>query len=254
MTAAVHETVTQQEEPQHATRSLGWYGMVFFIASEAVFFANLFAAYLYLRVRAGGALPHMGAEIDKTLGAVNLGILITSSVWMHFAARAIAKGNKRGLTLWLMPTILFGAVFLGIQAYEYLNNNFGPSTGVIGSTFYTITGFHGAHVTVGLLLLTVIWVRSLRGDFTKDNHFAVTAGEMYWHFVDVVWVFVVTLIYFLQEVGAALAAALTRRAAPHMPHTTGEAATHGRCHVYPSPGGRPGCCGRVDPEDEAPDV
>lgn len=198
MTAAVHETVTQQEEPKHAPRGLGWYGMVFFIASEAVFFANLFAAYLYLRVRAGGELPHLGAEIDKTLGAVNLVILVTSSVWMHFAARAIAKGNKRGLSFWLVPTILFGAVFLGIQAYEYINNNFGPSTGVIGSTFYTITGFHGAHVTAGLLLLTVIWVRSLRGHFTKDNHFVVTAGEMYWHFVDVVWLFVVTLIYFLQ--------------------------------------------------------
>src|SRR5215813_9740922 len=198
MTAAVHETVTQQEEPKHAPRGLGWYGMVFFIASEAIFFANLFAAYLYLRVRDGGELPHLGAEIDKPLAIVNTVILLTSSVWMHLAARAIARGNKRGLTLWLAPTILFGAAFLSIQVYEYVNNNFGPSTGIIGSTFYTITGFHGAHVTVGLLLLSVIWVRSWRGDFTKHNHFVVTAGEMYWHFVDAVWLFVVTLIYFSQ--------------------------------------------------------
>ena len=198
MSTAVHETVTQQEH-QPAARSMGWYGMVFFIASEAVFFANLFAAYLYLRVRAGGNLPHVqGAEIDKTLGAVNLVILLTSSVWMHFAVSNIKKGNKQRFSFFLFLTILFGLAFLGIQAFEYANNNFGPSTGVIGSTFYTITGFHGAHVTAGLLFLSVLFVRSLRGDFTKDKHFAVTAGEMYWHFVDVIWVFVVTLLYFLQ--------------------------------------------------------
>ncbi len=197
MSTAVRETQSQQEH-QPAARGLGWYGMVFFIASEAVFFANLFAAYLYLRVRAGGSLPLDGAEIDKTLGAVNLAILLTSSVWMHFAVSNLKKGNKQRFSLFLGLTILFGATFLGIQVYEYVNNNFGPSTGVIGSTFYTITGFHGAHVTAGLLFLLVLFFRSLRGDFTKDKHFAVTAGEMYWHFVDVIWIFVVTLLYFLQ--------------------------------------------------------
>jgi cytochrome c oxidase subunit 3 len=197
MSTAVQETTAQQEH-QPAARGLGWYGMVFFIASEAVFFANLFAAYLYLRVRAGGSLPMDGAEIDKTLGAVNLVILITSSVWMHFAVSNLRKGNKQRFSFFLLLTILFGATFLGIQIFEYANNNFGPSTGVIGSTFYTITGFHGAHVTAGLLFLLVLFFRSLRGDFTKDKHFAVTAGEMYWHFVDVIWIFVVTLLYFTQ--------------------------------------------------------
>jgi heme/copper-type cytochrome/quinol oxidase subunit 3 len=197
MSTSVRETTTPQEH-QPAARGLGWYGMVFFIASEAVFFANLFAAYLYLRVRAGGALPSDGAEIDKTLGAVNLAILITSSVWMHFAVSNLKKGNRQRFTFFLGLTILFGMAFLSIQAYEYANNNFGPSTGVIGSTFYTITGFHGAHVTAGLLFLLVLFFRSLRGDFTRDKHFAVTAGEMYWHFVDVIWIFVVTLLYFLQ--------------------------------------------------------
>lgn len=197
MSTAVQES-TRQQEHQPAPRGLGWYGMVFFIASEAVFFANLFAAYLYLRVRAGGALPSNGAEIDKTLGAINLAILLTSSLWMHFAVSNLKKGNQRAFSGFLGLTIIFGFAFLGIQAFEYLNNNFGPSTGVIGSTFYTITGFHGAHVTAGLLFLIVLFFRSLRGDFTKDKHFAVTAGEMYWHFVDVIWIFVVTLLYFLQ--------------------------------------------------------
>ncbi len=194
---AVRQPV-MQEEHKPVARGLGWYGMVFFIASEAVFFANLFASYLYLRVRAGDNFNATHAEVDKLLGGVNLAILLLSSVWMHFAARSIEKGNKAGLWRWLGLTILFGAAFLGIQVFEYANNGFGPSTGTFGSTFYTITGFHGAHVTAGLLFLCVNFFRALRGDFTKEKHFAVTAGEMYWHFVDVIWIFVVTLLYFLQ--------------------------------------------------------
>src|SRR5579871_1287009 len=166
MSTVTHQTAAR-EESHTPVRGLGWYGMVFFIASEAVFFANLFAAYLYLRVRAGGSLPMDGAEIDKTLGIVNLVILLSSSVWMHFAVSNLKKGNKQRFSLFLGITILFGIAFLCIQVYEYANNNFGPSTGVIGSTFYTITGFHGAHVTAGLLFLIVLFFRSLRGDFTK---------------------------------------------------------------------------------------
>lgn len=197
---AVRQPV-MQEEHKPAARGLGWYGMVFFIASEAVFFANLFASYLYLRVRGGSQFNSSHFQVDKTVALVNLAILLTSSVWMHFAARAIEKGNKRGLTGWLGLTILFGIVFLTIQVVEYgrnISESFTPGTGVFGSTFYTITGFHGAHVTAGLLILIVAFFRSMRGDFTKDKHFHVTAGEMYWHFVDVIWIFVVALLYLLQ--------------------------------------------------------
>ncbi len=188
-----------REEGKAPGRGLGWYGMIFFIASEAVFFANLIAAYLYLRVRAG-AWPPAGSghvEVDKVLAGVNTIILLSSSFPMHYAARSISKGNKRGLTLGLLGTIVLGATFLSIQAYEYATNGFGPSSGIFGSVFYTLTGFHGAHVTAGLLFLLVCFFRSLRGDFSKDRHFAVNAAEMYWHFVDVVWIFLVTLLYFL---------------------------------------------------------
>jgi cytochrome c oxidase subunit III len=199
MSAVVTPTETHEEEIAHG-RGLGWYGMVFFIASEAVFFANLIASYLYLRVRAGGAWPPPGtigdAHVDKVLAAVNTVILLSSSFPMHYAGRSIARGNRRGLILGLIGTIALGAIFLSIQAFEYVSNGFGPSTNLFGSVFYTITGFHGAHVSAGLLFLTVCLVRSIRGDFSKGKHFAVTAGEMYWHFVDAVWIVVVTSLYF----------------------------------------------------------
>lgn len=201
MSAAVSQTHGQTEEAARTGRSVGWYAMVFFLASEAVFFANLIASYLYLRIRVTGTpgvtWPPAGIEFDKTLPAINTVILLASSFPMHYAARSIAKGNRRGLTIGLALTALLGAIFLSGQAYEYLNADFTPSTGIFGSTFFTLTGFHGAHVTAGVLLLLVVFFRSLRGDFTKDRHFAVNAAEMYWHFVDVVWVLLFTVLYLL---------------------------------------------------------
>lgn len=200
MTTVVSKPETLTDEHKAPSRSLGWYGMVFFIASEAVFFANLLAAYLYLLVRDGTSFNPLGSghvELDTTLALVNTVILLSSSFPMHFAARGIAKGNRTDLWRGLLLTILLGSTFIGIQIYEYINNGFGPSSGILGSTFYTLTGFHGAHVTAGLLFLTVCLVRSLRGDFSKANHFTVTAAEMYWHFVDGVWILVLSLVYIL---------------------------------------------------------
>jgi cytochrome c oxidase subunit III len=189
------ETTEIHAQERAANRPIGWYGMVFFIASEAVFFANLIASYLYLRIRAGSAWPSV--DVDQRLAVVNTIILVSSSVTLHFGARAIARGNKKGLSRWLLPTVLLGTAFICIQLYEYHSNGFGPSTNIYGSDFYTLTGFHGAHVTVGILILLVCWLRSLRGDFTAEKHFALTAGEMYWHFVDAVWIFLVLLLYFV---------------------------------------------------------
>lgn len=197
-TVISQETVAEHEqEPQG--RSFGWYGMVFFLASEAVFFANLIAAYLYLRVRAGAWPPTADHVVrpEYTLVLINTLILLSSSFPMHFAARAISKGDKRGLTIGLGLTALLGSIFLGIQAYEYVHNVFGPSTGVFGSTFYVLTGFHGAHVTFGVLFLLICFFRSIRGDFSKPKHFGVNAVEMYWHFVDAVWIILFLVVYVL---------------------------------------------------------
>lgn len=200
MSAVISPTETHAEDEQHTSRSFGWYGMVFFLASEAIFFANLIASYLYLRIRLTGMghewIP-AGAEFDKTLPLINTFVLLSSSFPIHYAARSIIKGNKRGLTIGLILTVILGSIFLSGQAWEYTHANFTPSTGVFGSTFFTLTGFHGAHVTVGVLFLLICFFRSLRGDFTKDRHFAVNAAEMYWHFVDVVWVLLFTVLYIL---------------------------------------------------------
>lgn len=200
MSAVVSPADTHAEGEQRTSRSFGWYGMVFFLASEAIFFANLIASYLYLRIRETGSgqpWPPKGVEINIPLVAINTVILLSSSFPMHFAARAISKGNKRGLTIGLILTVILGSIFLSIQAWEYTHANFTPSTGVFGSTFFTLTGFHGAHVTAGVIFLLICFFRSLRGDFSKDRHFAVSAAEMYWHFVDVVWVFLFLLLYIL---------------------------------------------------------
>ncbi|HET8908553.1 MAG TPA: cytochrome c oxidase subunit 3 [Ktedonobacterales bacterium] len=200
MSAVISPIETHAEGEQHTTRSFGWYGMVFFLASEAIFFANLIASYLYLRIRItgmGASWIPSGVELDKTLPFINTFVLLSSSFPMHFAARAIAKGDKRRLTIFLIMTVILGSLFLSGQAWEYTHANFNPSTGVFGSTFFTLTGFHGAHVTAGVIFLLICFFRSLRGDFSKDRHFAVTAVEMYWHFVDVVWVLLFTVLYLL---------------------------------------------------------
>lgn len=197
--SAVITPETRTEQPEHAPegRPFAWYGMVFFLASEAVFFANLIASYLYLRVRAGAWPPTIDhlTRPEITIPLINSVILVSSSFVMHYAVTSIKKGNKNGLTIGLGITALMGAIFLGGQAYEYLHNGFGPWDGLFGSVFYTLTGFHGAHVTFGLLFMLVVFFRAMRGDFSRSHHFAVNAIEMYWHFVDVVWVLLFLVLY-----------------------------------------------------------
>ncbi|HEY7782122.1 MAG TPA: cytochrome c oxidase subunit 3 [Ktedonobacterales bacterium] len=196
--AAQHEAAATTE-----ARPLAWYGMVFFIASEAVFFANLIAAYLYLRVRAGAwPAPSDAAftfELNKVLVGINTVILLSSSFPMHRAGRAAARGDRGALVRNLIFTAILGAAFLSIQAYEFTHSSFGPTSGIFGSTFYTLTGFHGAHVTAGLIFILVTTVRAARGHFSAKHHLAVQAAEMYWHFVDVVWIFLFTLVYLLTK-------------------------------------------------------
>ncbi len=200
------QPVVPTGEVAHETgRSLGWWGMVFFIASESLLFANLIAGYLYLRVRAGTWPPPGGPQLDKpvivggsnVLIVVNTVILLGSSFPMIFAGRAIRRGDFRRAAWLILTTIVMGATFISLQGVEYATNGFGPSDGILGSTFYTLTGFHGAHVLVGLIFLTINFFRALKGNFTKEKHFALEAGEMYWHFVDIVWIFVFTLVYLI---------------------------------------------------------
>ena len=197
-TASITPASGHAAESGTTARPLGWYGMIFFIASEAVFFANLIASSLYLRFRADVWPPQYNIyhfEMNKVLVGINTVILLSSSLPMHWAGRSAVRGNRRGLILGLLGTVILGSTFLSIQLFEYTHSNFGPQSGIFGSTFFTLTGFHGAHVTAGVIFLTVCLVRSIRGDFSITKHFAVQAAEMYWHFVDAVWVLLFTVLY-----------------------------------------------------------
>jgi cytochrome c oxidase subunit III len=195
--AAQEGPITQVAEHEIAGRDLAWWGMIFFITSEALIFANLIAAYLYLEIRNhGGWSP----PTELIVPLINTVILLSSSFPAHMAGTAIGKGNQRTLRLGFLFTIILGTIFLGGQLYEYsglFGNHFTPQASIFGSAFFTLTGFHGLHVMVGLIFLLIVLIRALNGHFTAHKHFAVEAAEMYWHFVDGVWIFVFSTVYLL---------------------------------------------------------
>ena len=174
-------------------------GMLLFIASEVMFFGGLFATYFNARASAGSEWgPPAGAhELDLPLAAVLTAILVASSFTMQFGVWAIRRGDTGGLKLWTAITLALGVVFLAGQLYDYSQLGFGIADGVFGTVFYTLTGFHGAHVFGGAVGLTIVLARALRGQFSARNHVAVEAVSMYWHFVDVIWIGVFGTIYLL---------------------------------------------------------
>ena len=198
MAAAVTQTGAHAEAKAEG-RPFGWYGMVFFLASEAFFFANLIAAYLYLRVEHGSSYTEKEL-LNIPLVIVNTVILVSSSFVLTWAVGGLKRGNNRRLAIGIGLTALMGLIFLSVQAYEYMalvNEGLTVSSSIFGSAFFTLTGFHFAHVSFGVLLLTVGLFRSLRGHFTEERHFGLTATEMYWHFVDVVWVVLFLTVYII---------------------------------------------------------
>ncbi len=201
MSIAHGEEITVLEEHgEPGGRSLGWWGMIFFITSEALIIANLIASYLYLEIRQGSWTLPNNEHLAVLFPALKTVILLLSSIPARVAGAGIAKGNRRNMILGLLVAAILGSIFLGGQLFEYTNllgMNFNPSYKIFGSAFFTLTGFHGLHVTVGVLFLLIVLIRSLRGEFTAKNHFAVQAAEMYWHFVDLVWVVVFSTVYLL---------------------------------------------------------
>ena len=210
-------------------------GMMWFIFSEVMFFAAFFGALFYARTLsvpwlAGqgvkvftnyilwpqfeGSWPtngpaHVGGRADSTfnvipafsLPALNTAILLTSGLTVTVAHHALRSGKRGTLTLFLALTFILGFTFVGLQAHEYgeayRELGLRLSTGIYGSTFFMLTGFHGLHVTIGAIMLLVIWLRVLRGHFTPERHFAFEAVAWYWHFVDVVWLGLFVFVYWL---------------------------------------------------------
>jgi cytochrome c oxidase subunit 3 len=175
-------------------------GMLLFIASEVMFFGGLFATYFNARasVPAGEWHPPAGGHLDIALAGVLTALLIASSFTMQFGVWAIRRGDNGALKMWTAITLGLGILFLAGQLYDYSQLGFGVGDGIFGTVFYTLTGFHGAHVFGGTIGLTIVLARSLRGQFSAQNHVAVEAVSMYWHFVDVVWIAVFTTIYILR--------------------------------------------------------
>ncbi|HET9558291.1 MAG TPA: heme-copper oxidase subunit III, partial [Actinomycetota bacterium] len=176
-------------------------GMVLFIASEVMFFGGLFGAYFTIRSAAPEWPPPDNPHLSAPYAAILTTILVTSSVTMQFGVWAIRKNNQRRLILWLGVSLLLGATFLAMQALEYANlieEGMTLSSGVFGSTFYTLTGFHGAHVAGGAAFILIVLLRARSGQFTARYHDTVEMASYYWHFVDVVWIGLFSTIYLLQ--------------------------------------------------------
>ena len=174
-------------------------GVWTFLGSEVMFFSALIVTYLVMRGRSTvGPLPN--EILDVPLTAVNTFVLLVSSLTMVTALAAIQKGNARGMRLWLIATMVLGLVFLGGQAYEFnkmFNEGLSLSTNLFGATFFTLTGFHGTHVLVGVIWIGFVLARAFKGGVTPTNHLAVELVGLYWHFVDIVWIIIFTLVYLL---------------------------------------------------------
>ena len=177
-------------------------GMWVFLGSEVMFFTALIGAYLILRVGNPGAWPVDGPKevLNIPITAANTFLLICSSVSMVKAFASIADGNQRGLVFWLWVTVVMGAAFVGVQVYEYrelVGHGFVPNEGLFGSTFYTMTGFHGFHVSMGVICMTWVAVKAMRGGYTQSDYRGVEVIGLYWHFVDLVWIILFTIVYLI---------------------------------------------------------
>lgn len=175
-------------------RSPGWWVMMLVIVTEAMLFAYFLFGYLYLWSLAEGRWPPDGPP-RLTLVAPNTAILIVSSISMWWGERGIRQGSPTRLCIGLFITLILGVIFLSLQGVEYSREQFTPRTNAYGSLFFTITGFHAAHVAVGLLMNVVVQVRAWLGHFDAKRHLAVTNAAMYWHFVDGVWIVVFFTLY-----------------------------------------------------------
>ncbi len=212
----VHEANTGDHTP--VVQLHHRYGMILFIASEVMFFVAWFWAYFssslypHTGLPIGGTWPPKGIEVldPFVFPLLNTMILLLSGTTVTWAHHALIHGDRDGLKRGLWVTILLGMFFSAVQAFEYHHAEFGFAGNIYGATFFMATGFHGFHVIIGTIFLIVCLARVYRGDFTPRQHFGFEAAAWYWHFVDVVWLFLFISIYVWgSNFGAAVAAAAT---------------------------------------------
>ena len=173
-----------------------------FLASESLFFGAFISTYFLYRGRDAHFLkgPTPSGLLNIPFTSVTSFVLLMSSLTMVLALAAIQRGDHRRLRIWLLATALFGMVFIGGQVYEFTEfyrEGLHLGTNLFGTTFFVLTGLHGAHVTVGIIWLLLVWSRSMQGRLPQEKSEAVEIAGLYWHFVDVVWIFIFTAIYLI---------------------------------------------------------
>lgn len=202
------------------------WSMSWFIFSEIMFFGAFFGALFYARsismpllgdldhkilwpdfaahwgnVGPAGTVEPFATMTPFWIPTINTALLLTSGVTLTIAHHALRASHRGKTAFWLGLTVLLGATFIGFQGYEYFHAyhelNLKLTSGIYGSTFFLLTGFHGFHVTLGAIMLSVVWFRVMKGHFTADHHFAFEGAAWYWHFVDVVWLALYVVIYWL---------------------------------------------------------
>lgn len=194
MTIATTNAEHHEEHPD-----LRVWGLLTFLFSESLMFGGFFATYLFFRGTTQ-AWPPEGTEVELYLPTINTIILVSSSFVIHFGDMAIKKNKVGWMRVWYLLTAIMGAVFLVGQVYEYKSLAYGLTTNVFANCFYIMTGFHGLHVFIGLLLILGVLWRSFRpGHYSATKHTGIEMAEIYWHFVDIIWIILFTLIYILSQ-------------------------------------------------------
>jgi len=191
-TTAVEHT----DQLYHETRDLRLSGFLLFMVSDLVLFSSFIFAYLYLRNSGQGWPPPGVSRLDTTFAALNSVVLFGSGATMHFALENWKHGKFMKYTGWLIATIVLGVWFLAGQGWEYAHIHAGwANSGIFGASFFTLTGMHGFHVFCGVIFLTILLLQSVQGKYTDQKFFGLTAGTIYWHFVDVIWVVLFSIFY-----------------------------------------------------------
>lgn len=193
---STHSTASHGHEEHPDFRTLG---LLTFLISESLMFGALFATYLFLR-GITPEFPPKETEVELLIPSINTIILVSSSFVIHKGDVAIKQNDVKGMRLWYSITALMGAIFLGGQVYEYLNLGYGLTTNTFSNCFYMMTGFHGLHVFIGLLLiLGVLWRSHRPGHYSATKHTGIEMAEIYWHFVDIIWIILFALLYILTQ-------------------------------------------------------
>ena len=190
---------SHQESDHHGHPDHRMFGVVLFLIADSMTFIGFFAAFLIYRTIMPVWPPEGTPELELLIPIINTAVLVASSFVMHKGQVALKNNDIKGLQLWFAITAVMGIAFLCGQGYEYFHAEFGLTTNLFASCFYALTGFHGLHVTVGvLLILSVLWRSRTEGHYSSSSHFGVEAAEIYWHFVDVIWLVLFILVYLLQ--------------------------------------------------------